>query len=80
MNNDQQLQEIIKLSVELNTIQDLDFLLEKILLEARIFLSSDAGSIQIKEKDELISRNEQLMQTSFVEQSRNEMEKFYESP
>ncbi len=54
MNNDQQLQEIIKLSVELNTIQDLDFLLEKILLEARIFLSSDAGSIQIKEKDELI--------------------------
>lgn len=54
MDNDQQLKEIIQLSEELNTIQDLDFLLERILYEARTFLNSDAGSIQIKENDELV--------------------------
>jgi len=54
MDNNQQLNEIIQLSEELNTIQDLDILLEKILYEARTFLNSDAGSIQIKDNDELI--------------------------
>ena len=54
MNENQQLNEIIQLSEELNTIQDLDLLLEKILFEARTFLNSDAGSIQIKENDELV--------------------------
>jgi len=54
MDNDQQLNEIIQLSVELNTIQDLDVLLERILYETRTFLNSDAGSIQIKENDELV--------------------------
>jgi len=54
MDNNQQLDEIIQLSEELNTIQDLDVLLEKILFEARTFLNADAGSIQIKENDELV--------------------------
>lgn len=54
MDNNQQLNEIIRLGEELNTIQDLDFLLEKILFKTRTFLNSDAGSIQIKENDELV--------------------------
>ncbi len=54
MNNNQLLNEIIQLSEELNSIQDMDLLLEKILFEARTFLSADGGSIQIKEKDELV--------------------------
>ena len=53
MNQDKQLEEIISLSEELNTIQDIDILLEKILLETRTLLNSDAGSIQIKDGDEL---------------------------
>ena len=48
------LNDIIHLSTELNTIQDLDILLEKILTEARRILNADAGSIQIKEGDELV--------------------------
>jgi len=54
MDDNQQLNEIIQLSEELNSIQDMDLLLEKILYEARTFLNSDAGSIQIKENDELV--------------------------
>ncbi len=54
MDDNQQLNEIIQLSEELNSIQDIDLLLEKILYEARTFLNSDAGSIQIKENDELV--------------------------
>jgi HD-GYP domain-containing protein (c-di-GMP phosphodiesterase class II) len=46
--------EIIKLSNELNTIQDLDILLEKLLFEARTSVNADAGSIYIKDKDELV--------------------------
>lgn len=48
------IEEIIKLSNELNTIQDLDILLEKLLSEARTSVNADAGSIYIKDKDELI--------------------------
>ncbi|HPG51725.1 MAG TPA: HD domain-containing protein [Spirochaetota bacterium] len=48
------LNEIIQLSSELNTVQDLDLLLDKILTEARRILNADAASIQIKEGDELI--------------------------
>lgn len=54
LDNNQQLDEIMQLSDELNTIQDLDILFEKILFEARTFLGADAGSIQIKDKDELV--------------------------
>ncbi len=54
MDHNQQLEEIIQLSEELNSIHDLDLLLEKILYEARTFLNADAGSIQIKDNDELV--------------------------
>ncbi|MCL1815835.1 MAG: HD domain-containing protein [Treponema sp.] len=43
---------IIKLDSELNQIQDLDLLLERILLEARKVVRADAGSIYIVEKQE----------------------------
>ena len=48
------LDEIIRLSSELNTVQDLDILLDRILTEARKILNADAASIQIKEGDELV--------------------------
>ncbi len=47
-------EQIIALSSELNTIQDLDILLEKLLYEARKSVNADAGSIYIKDKDELV--------------------------
>jgi len=43
---------IIKLDSELNQIQDLDLLLERILLEARKVVRADAGSIYVIEKQE----------------------------
>jgi HD-GYP domain-containing protein (c-di-GMP phosphodiesterase class II) len=66
MDNNQQLNEIIRLGEELNSIQDLDFLLEKILFKTRTFLNSDAGSIQIKENDELVFSH---VQTDSIQRS-----------
>ncbi|MDR0585659.1 MAG: HD domain-containing protein [Treponema sp.] len=43
---------ILKLDSELNQIQDLDLLLERILLEARKVVHADAGSIYVVEKVE----------------------------
>jgi HD-GYP domain-containing protein (c-di-GMP phosphodiesterase class II) len=43
------LRSIIELDSELNQIQDLDLLLERILLEARKVVHADAGSIYVKE-------------------------------
>ena len=44
---------IIKLDSELNQIQDLDLLLERILLEARKVVRADAGSIYVIEKEDV---------------------------
>jgi HD-GYP domain-containing protein (c-di-GMP phosphodiesterase class II) len=41
---------IIQLDTELNQIQDLDILLERILLEARRVVRADAGSIYVRER------------------------------
>lgn len=48
------LDEIIRLSTELNTVQDEDILLEKILFEARKILNADAGSIYVRQGDSLV--------------------------
>ena len=48
------LNELIRLSMELNLIQDEDLLLEKILFEARSILNADAGSIYIKKGETLV--------------------------
>ncbi|MFP4363562.1 MAG: HD domain-containing phosphohydrolase [Spirochaetia bacterium] len=53
------LREIFKLDSELNTIQDMDILLEKILYKAREAVNADAGSIYIKEGDELVFKYSQ---------------------
>ncbi|AEJ19847.1 GAF and HD-GYP domain-containing protein [Gracilinema caldarium] len=47
------LESIIRLDSELNQIQDLDLLLERILLEARRVVHADAGSIYVKDGDKL---------------------------
>jgi len=41
------------LGIQLNRVQDLDILMERILSEARRFVNADAGSIYIKENDRL---------------------------
>jgi HD-GYP domain-containing protein (c-di-GMP phosphodiesterase class II) len=50
----EKLREIIRLGSELVDIQDLDILLERILREARMVVNADAGSIYVREGDELI--------------------------
>lgn len=47
------LESIIRLDSELNQIQDLDLLLERILLEARRVVRADAGSIYVKDGEKL---------------------------
>jgi len=62
-NEKEKLQEIIRLSSEVTKINDLDLLLEKILAKARAFVNADAGSIYIREDDQLRfshSQNETL--------------------
>jgi len=54
MKESEKIKEILRLGSELNTIQDVDILLEKILLEARKFLDADAGTIYVREDDELV--------------------------
>lgn len=49
----QKLQSLTKLGIELNQVQDLDILMEHILSKAREFVNADAGSIYIKEGEEL---------------------------
>ncbi len=49
----EKLKEIIRLDSELNRIQDLDILLERILLEARLAVNADAGSIYVREDGRL---------------------------
>jgi len=54
MENEEKLQEILRLGSELNNIQDLDILLERILLEARKTVNADAGTIYVRDGDDLI--------------------------
>ncbi|MFW6181489.1 MAG: GAF and HD-GYP domain-containing protein [Spirochaetota bacterium] len=53
-NEVEQLREIIRLDTELSTVQDLDILLERILSEARHILNADAGSIYLREHNDLV--------------------------
>lgn len=54
MNENDKLKEIIKLGSDINTVQDLDILLERILFETRKIASADAGTIYIKNRDNLV--------------------------
>lgn len=51
--NLESLKDILELDNELNKIQDLDILLERILLEARKIANADAGSVYLKDGSEL---------------------------
>jgi hypothetical protein len=53
------LKDIIRLSLELNSINDIDMLLERILLEARKATKADAGTVYTKEGDVLLFRHAQ---------------------
>lgn len=53
MGKTRSLKGIIQLDSELNKIQDVDILLEKILLEARRVVNADAGSIYVKDGEKL---------------------------
>lgn len=52
--SEDKLRSIITLDSELNKIQDVDILLERILLEARRVVNADAGSIYVVAGDELV--------------------------
>ena len=49
----EKLDALARLGVDLNLIQDLDILMERILTEARRFVNADAGSIYIRDQDML---------------------------
>ena len=51
--HDSKFKKVLNLSLEISQIKDIDLLLEKILSEARRFTNCDAGSIYIKEGDNL---------------------------
>jgi HD-GYP domain-containing protein (c-di-GMP phosphodiesterase class II) len=55
----ERLNEIIRLGAELNSIQDMDILLQRILLEARNVVKADAGSIYICRENKLEFRYSQ---------------------
>ncbi|PKL17369.1 MAG: phosphohydrolase [Spirochaetae bacterium HGW-Spirochaetae-5] len=54
MKENDKLKEIIRLGSEINTVQDLDILLERILFETRKIANADAGTIYIKNRDDLV--------------------------
>jgi HD-GYP domain-containing protein (c-di-GMP phosphodiesterase class II) len=54
MKENDKLKEIIRLGSEINTVQDLDILLERILFETRKIARADAGTIYIKNRDDLV--------------------------
>ncbi|MDD2367077.1 MAG: HD domain-containing protein [Desulfuromonadaceae bacterium] len=53
---EEKLRRIIDLGFEISQIKDIDLLLEKILREARGFTNCDAGSIYVREGDQLVFR------------------------
>jgi HD-GYP domain-containing protein (c-di-GMP phosphodiesterase class II) len=53
LSEQKKLNTIIRLGVDLAEVKDVDVLLERILHEARMLVSADAGSIYIKEGDKL---------------------------
>lgn len=55
----QTLQQLLNFGLDISQIKDIDFLLEKILTEARSFTNCDAGTIYIKDATILASRYSQ---------------------
>ena len=59
---------ILRLDSELNKIQDLDILLERILLEARNVVRADAGSIYVKQS---VEENDSMVDKLFIKYAQN---------
>ena len=59
MSESEKLKEMIRLGIELNNINDIDILLERILLESRRTSCADAGTIYTREGDALLFRQAQ---------------------
>ena len=53
MKTEEHLNRIITIGAELNELQDVDLLLERILLAARRMVNADAGSLYVVEDDKL---------------------------
>jgi len=49
----EKLDKLATLGIELNQVQDLDILMERVLRDARRFVNADAGSIYIRDEDSL---------------------------
>ena len=65
LSQQQKLDALTRLGIELNQINDLDILLERVLTRARQFANADAGSIYIRRGDELhfsYTQNDTLQQ------------------
>ncbi|MGE0085625.1 MAG: HD domain-containing phosphohydrolase [Desulfococcaceae bacterium] len=61
----EKLETLTRLGIDLNQVQDLDLLMERILTEARRFVNADAGSIYIRDRDRLhfsYTQNDTLQQ------------------
>ena len=53
LDQQQKLDALVRLGTDLNQIQDLDILMERILTEARRYVGADAGSIYIRDNHSL---------------------------
>ncbi len=61
----EKLDSLMVLGIELNQVQDLDILMERVLSEARHFVNADAGSIYIRHEEQLdfsYTQNETLQE------------------
>jgi HD-GYP domain-containing protein (c-di-GMP phosphodiesterase class II) len=53
MSEQEKIDLVTQISLDINEVKDIDLLLEKILTSVRRFINADAGSIYLKEQDEL---------------------------
>ena len=53
MNEREKLDLITQISLDINEVKDIDLLLERILTSVRKFFNADAGSIYLRDKDNL---------------------------
>ncbi|MFC1493895.1 HD domain-containing phosphohydrolase [Thermodesulfobacteriota bacterium] len=53
MNEKEKIDLLTRISLDINEVKDIDILLERILTNVRLFFNADAGSIYLKENEEL---------------------------
>ena len=72
-NNSHRFETLLKISHELNYTDDLDSVLERILAEARSLTESEAGTIYLRDGDELVFEHTQneLLFTSNLDNKNN---------